>query len=189
MTDDLAASLREICARLEAHGIPFMVVGSLAALVHGRARTTQDFDLVIEASEAPLRAFVRGLPEDRFYASEEAASEALRDGSMFNVIDLQTGWKADLVLRKSRAFSKEEFERRREVEVLGLRLPVATVEDVVVAKLEWSKLGGSSRRQREDVEALLRHAAERLDVDYVERWVRELGLEDEWRALRRHEGH
>ncbi len=185
MNDDLAASLREISRRLAAHGIPFMVVGSVAALAHGRSRSTQDFGLVIDSDLARLRAFVRDLPEERFYASEEAAMEAARDGSMFNVVDVETGWKVDLILRKNRPFSIEEFGRRVEVAVLGLRLPVASVEDVIIAKLEWSSLGGGSRRQREDVVALLEQARDRLDLAYVECWVDALGLRDEWEALRR----
>ena len=183
MTDDLAASLREITRRLAEHGIRFMVVGSVAALAHGRSRSTQDFDLVVEGDTARLRAFVRALPEERFYASEEAAMEAVRDGSMFNVVDIETGWKVDLILRKARPFSIEEFGRRAEVAVLGLRLPVASVEDVIIAKLEWSAMGGGSRRQREDVAALLEQARE-LDLAYIEHWVDALGLRDEWEALR-----
>ena len=73
----------------------------------------------------------------------------------------------------------------RPVAVLGLRLPVASVEDVIIAKLEWSSLGGGSRRQREDVVALLEQARDRLDLAYVECWVDALGLRDEWEALRR----
>ena len=34
---------------------------------------------------------------------------------MFNVIDLATGWKVDLIIRNSRAFSQEEFTRRQRV--------------------------------------------------------------------------
>jgi hypothetical protein len=49
MTDELTDTLREIVARLEALGIGYMLVGSVAALAHGRSCSTQDFDLVIEA--------------------------------------------------------------------------------------------------------------------------------------------
>lgn len=46
-----------------------MLVGSMAALAHGRSRSTQDFDVVIDADLPTLRALVRSLPDDRFYAS------------------------------------------------------------------------------------------------------------------------
>jgi len=80
----------------------------------------------------------------------DAALEAHTRQSLFNVIDLATGWKIDLIIRKSRAFSQEEFGRRQLVNVQGLPLFVASAEDVVIAKLEWSKLA-ESQRQIEDV--------------------------------------
>jgi hypothetical protein len=42
-----------------------------------------------------------------------------------------------------------------EVELQGVSLFVASAEDVILSKVEWSKLGGS-QRQLEDVVAILR---------------------------------
>ena len=36
---------------------------------------------------------------------------------MFDVIDVTTGWKVDLIVRKDRAFSEEEFSRRLPVRI------------------------------------------------------------------------
>jgi hypothetical protein len=49
---------------------------------------------------------------DRYYISPESAREALARRSMFNVIDFDEGWKADLIVRKDRPFSIEELRRR-----------------------------------------------------------------------------
>ena len=160
-----------------------MVVGSVAATVYGRQRATQDFDIVVEAGASALRTLVRSLPEERFYVSEEAAMDALRHESQFNVIDMVTGWKADLILRKHRAFSETEFGRRIRLEVMGVPTYVASVEDIIVAKLEWAKAGGSER-QIEDVRMLVRLRGAELDRDYVEQWVQRLDLREMWdRAL------
>lgn len=180
MTDELTDTLREIVSRLEARGIPYMLVGSVAALAHGRSRSTQDFDVVIEVGAPTLRALVRSLPEERFYVAEEAAMEALERESLFNVIDLVTGWKVDLIPRKQRSFSATEFARRTRLEVLGVEMFVATLEDTVIAKLEWAQAGGGSQRQLEDVRELLELGGEKLDRAYVERWVTALGLETMW---------
>jgi hypothetical protein len=66
------------------------------------------------------------------------------------VIDLATGWKIDLIIRKSRAFSQEEFRRRQRVSLHDVPLFVASAEDVVISKL------AQSRRQIEDAAAILR---------------------------------
>lgn len=179
MTDELSETLREIVTRLESHGIAYMLVGSIAALAYGRDRSTKDFDLVVEAGAAALRALVRSLPEERFYASEDAALEALRYETQFNVIDMVTGWKVDLIPRKHRAFSETEFARRARLDVLGVPTYVASVEDVIVAKLEWAKVGGSER-QLEDVRELVRVKSTGLDRSYVEQWVQRLDLREMW---------
>ncbi len=178
MTDELSETLREIIGRLEAQGIAYMLVGSVAALAYGRSRSTQDFDVVVEAGASVLRRLLRSLPEERFYASEEAAMEALRYETQFNVIDMVTGWKVDLIPRKQRAFSAVEFGRRTRLDVMGVSMFVASLEDTIVAKLEWAKAGGGSQRQLEDVRELVRLGGARLDREYVEQWVQRLDLRD-----------
>jgi hypothetical protein len=180
MTDELSDTLQEIVTRLGSLGIDYMLVGSVAALAYGRSRSTQDFDVVIDVSAPALRALVRSLPEQRFYVAEEAAMEALRYESQFNVIDMVTGWKVDLIPRKQRPFSAVEFGRRSQLEVLGVLLFVASLEDTIVAKLEWAKAGGGSARQLEDVRELVKLGGVGLDRAHVDRWVAALGLEAMW---------
>ena len=77
-----------------------------------------------------MNSFVGSLPED-WYVSPEAAAEALRRRSMFNVIDTLSGMKVDLIVRKDRAFSTVEFQRRRPGPVLGSTAPVTSPEDTI----------------------------------------------------------
>jgi hypothetical protein len=170
---------RKITAALDQAGIPYMLTGSFAGAYYGALRSTQDIDIVVEATAAQLRAFVEGLPSGQYYADLDAALSALRAESLFNVIELDSGWKIDLIIRKSRAFSREEFRRRQRVQLQGLSLFAASAEDIVIAKLEWSKLA-KSQRQIEDVAAILRLQHKSLDYSHVNKWVRNLGLEREW---------
>jgi len=175
----VATLLRSIVAALDGAGIPFMLTGSLAAAFHGAGRATMDIDVVIDPTAPQLRALVRVLADTGVYVSSEAAEEAFEHRSMFNVIDTNSGWKVDLIVRKTRAFSEAEFARRQEAEYEGCPLWVATVEDIIIAKLEWAKLGASAR-QLEDVAALLRVHTGQLDTTYVEHWVDELDLTAQW---------
>ena len=52
--------------------------------------------------------------------------------------------------RADRDFSRTEFERRRPLQLDGISVYVASPEDVLLAKLEWSKLGASNRGRRGD---------------------------------------
>ncbi len=174
--------LRTVATSLAAAEVPFMLTGSIAAAYHGAPRATVDIDLVIAASPGQLRRVVVELLDAGLYASQAAALETHRSGGMFNVIDATSGWKVDLIHRKDRPFSHEEFARRIAVELDAVPLAVATLEDVILSKLEWAHLGGP-RRQLEDVATLLRVRRGELDTAYVARWVAELGVAAEWAAV------
>ena len=70
------------------------------------------------------------------------------------------------------------------VTVQGLPLFVASAEDVVIAKLEWSKRA-QSQRQIEDVATILRLRWEALDRSYLEKWISELDSKQEWNHAKR----
>ncbi len=178
-SNPLAAIIRE----LDRAGIPHMLAGSFASSYHGDPRTTNDIDLVIAPTRTSLEAFVRSLDPTEYYVSPEAALEAFGRQGQFNVIMLESGWKVDLILRKERAFSHSEFERRELAAIEETPVFVATAEDTIVAKLEWAR-AGESERQLRDVAGILELRGSSLDLAYIERWVAELDLHGEWQRVR-----
>ena len=172
-----------VTGALERAGISYMLTGSFASSYYGVPRTTQDIDFVIAPTSDQLRSLAALLPGTEYYFDLNAALDAQRREGLFNIIDLATGWKIDFIFRKSRPFSLEEFGRRLVVEFEGMRLSVATAEDVLIAKLEWAKRG-ESQRQIEDAAGILRIRSGNLDRKYIENWVRELKLEKQWEAVR-----
>ena len=181
MSTELRGLLARLVALLDAAGVPFMIAGSFASTAHGVPRTTQDLDVVIDPpSPAALDALVRSMPREQYYVDADAARDALARRSMFNVVDLASGWKVDLIVRKNRPFSRSEFARRMPLTLLDVPVFVASAEDTIVAKVEWSKQSGGSERQRRDVAGILATVGRDLDRDYVERWIRGLDLEEEW---------
>lgn len=175
--------LQRITTALDRNNIAYMLTGSFASAYYGTPRSTQDIDIVVEANPAQLRGLVQSLSPDRYYFDLDAALQAHQAQSMFNVIDLSSGWKIDFIMRKSRPFSQEEFSRRAPVNLQSVSLFVASAEDIVVAKLEWSKLS-HSQRQVDDVASILRVRWETLDQSYIEKWTNELALENEWSKAR-----
>ena len=63
-----------------------------------------------------------------------------------------------------------EFARRQVRYLWDGQFPVATAEDTIIAKLEWSKMAGGSSRQLEDVRELMA-VGQSLDRDYIKHWV------------------
>lgn len=179
----LTAFLEKVVEVLEAAGIPYMLTGSLAAAFYAVPRATQDIDVVIETEEPGIDRLVQDLLEAGWYVDRAAALEAWRGQGQFNAIEAESGWKADFIVRKNRSYSREEFSRRQGISMLGVDLQVASLEDVLIAKLEWGQLGDSAL-QRRDVVQLLERTWDRLDQAYLGKWIAKLGLEPEWRAAR-----
>lgn len=182
----LEDALARLLAVLDTARVPFMLTGSLASAAHGVPRATADLDVVIDPPSDAADVLVTTLAEAGWSVDggEEKARRALAERSQFVIVDEATAWKVDLVVRKDRPFSISEFERREQMEILGVRAWVASAEDTIVAKLEWSREAGEATRraqQRRDVAGVLASRGAELDRAYVEHWVVELGLEDEWR--------
>jgi len=177
----LTAFLQKVVAVLDEAGVPHMLTGSLAAAYYAVPRATQDVDVVIETQEDGIGRIVEGLLAAGWYVDRDAALEAWRHRGQFNTIEPESGWKADFIVRRDRAYSREEFSRRRSISLLGVHLTVASVEDVLIAKMEWSQRGDSAL-QRRDVAQLASRTWSQLDRPYLERWVVELGLQGEWAA-------
>lgn len=176
--------LRRIAPKLEKSDTPYMVTGSVAASFYGLARGTQDIDLVISSSPEKLRALIEFLPEQEYYAMLEDALEAYGRHSLFNVLDMVAGWKIDFIFQKPGPFSRSAFERRRPVSFEGVASSMISVEDLVLSKLEWSKMSESERQIR-DAAIVLEKRSREIDRDYLNKWVKELGLKSQWESARR----
>lgn len=164
-------------------GVPFMVTGSQASSYYGEPRSTLDLDIVIDPDRASLDRLLAGLHDAGFYVDDAAATTALDERGQFNAIG-QDGSKVDFIVRKDRPFSRSEFDRRVAVDLLGTPGSIATVEDMIVAKLEWAAATGSERQLR-DVEGMLEANRGTLDDAYLERWIAALNLGEVWDRVRR----
>ena len=173
--------LQRMVQVLDEVGIPYMLTGSMASSYHGVPRSTADIDLVIAPKPGHIERLAERLPRDAYYVDVTTALEAARSRGQFNIIDFATGWKADLILLKTRPFSLIEFERRKAAVVENVNLVIATAEDVLIAKLEWAKLG-ESQRQIEDAAGILRVRGDELDVAYIDQWVDQLDLHVVYKA-------
>jgi hypothetical protein len=176
-------AIGRLVRKLEALGIPYMVAGSVASSHHGLPRATNDADIVVDPAPQDLDRLVAALLSEGYYADARIAREALRTRRLFNVIDPETAFKIDLIIRKERPFSREEFSRREHHDFAGLSISIATAEDTIVSKLEWARKAGGSERQLEDVLGILLVCGDRLDREYVEKWAAGLGVLDLWRAV------
>ena len=171
--------------------IPYLVGGSMASALYGVARSTLDADFVVEMRAEQVDRFVEALGQD-YYHDDEMIHDAIHHHSSFNLIHLKSMFKIDVFIRKERPYDRVEFERRVE-QVLAIdpeeKAFFSTAEDMILAKLEWYRLGGEvSDRQWQDVLGILKVQADRLDLLYLGKWSKELNTADLFqRALKESE--
>ena len=175
-------ALRPLTTWLDEMAVPYEVSGSLASSLHGVPRSSIDVDLLAALEGAQVRGLADRLKE-RYYLSESRLEDAVARGASFNLIHLDTMLKVDVFIAGSNRFAHQSLARRA-LHRLGeepnrVDVFVASAEDIVLHKLQWYRKGGEvSTRQWEDVIGVLKVQAERLDKPYLERWARELGIDD-----------
>jgi len=172
---------------LEAAGIPYFVTGSFASSAHGIPRSTNDIDIVIAPSPRQLERLLEYFPDAEFATDREDAFDALKRRSLFNIVEYSTMWKIDFIIRQPTPFDASRFERRGIVDIAGVLLQTASPEDILITKLWWAKLG-ESERQIIDAAGIIQVQRENLDLEYVERWVAVLELDQQWSMARERAG-
>ncbi|MBI4331204.1 MAG: hypothetical protein HY673_07985 [Chloroflexi bacterium] len=175
--------VKRVVHALDDAGIDYMVTGSIASSLHGQPRSTHDIDLVVaidlEAAKKLLEVF---RPPD-YHLDPEAVTDAVARKGMFNLIDLESGDKADFWVLTESPFDKSRFARKQEVVFDGTRLKVSTPEDTILAKLWWASQVGGSEKQLGDALRVYELQYERLDRDYLIGWVKQLKLRSLWQRV------
>ena len=163
--------LIDISQKLNSINIPYMLTGSLAMNYYAEPRMTRDIDLVIMIKKGMEKKLINKFKED-YYISKNAIEQAIRNNSMFNIIHNETVVKADFIIRKETRYRKEEFKRRKNIEIDGEEISIVSREDLIISKLEWAK-GSNSEMQKKDILNLLNGE---YNKNYLKRWLQSLEL-------------
>lgn len=175
--------LRYVVKHLESVGIRYLITGSMASIVYGEPRFTNDVDIVIDIHENDIVRLKGCFPDDEFFFSEEAANKALRNEGQFNVIHPSTGFKIDFVIRKHDPFDNSRFSRIRRLKATeDTEANFASPEDVIIKKMQYYKMGGSEKHLR-DITGILIVSKEMIDYGYIEIWVERLAIKEVWQAI------
>ena len=175
--------LAQVIQALGDCGIQYMLTGSLVSSLQGEPRSTHDIDIVVAVRMSDAPKLAKAFPPPDFYIDRQSIVEALNTQGMFNLIDTKSGWKVDFWILSEDAFDRSRFSRRISERVMGMEILVSSPEDTILVKLKWANLSGGSEKQFNDALGVYEVQFGDLDMDYLERWVRELGLESLWKRL------
>ena len=181
MAENMTPVILQITDVFERLGVPYLIGGSIASMIYGVVRTTLDADIVADLREDQVKSFTDALA-DEFYLDIDSIRDAIRRRRCFNIIHLATMIKVDIFIPEWDDFHREEFKRRQRIAISSSpeRVAyVASIEDTILAKLTWFRLGGHvSDRQWRDVIELLKMHGEKLDLGYLARWAVDLQVQD-----------
>lgn len=181
---ELLAQVVEVLDRLR---LRYFVTGSMATILYGEPRLTNDIDIVVDLPRHGIRQFCRCFPEPEFYVSVESAERAVRTGSQFNIIQPSSGLKVDVMIPSRDEFDTSRFSRVRRLEASqGVKAPFASPEDAILMKLVYFCEGGSEKHLR-DIRGILEVSSDDLDIGYIERWTEDLGVEGVWQRVSKQE--
>jgi predicted nucleotidyltransferase len=159
-----AEALWEVHQTLEALGIPYAIIGGLAVQYWGEARFTKDIDLTmvvpVEEQEARLEALALRLPPRMPDALAFAQSNRIY------LAQTKSGMPVDLSLGLP-GYEEEVVRRAVDYEIGANRsVKLCSAEDLIVHKAVAGR-----PQDLYDIEGIVIRQRDRLDQDYLRRWL------------------
>lgn len=162
-------------------GISYSIGGSIASSAFGIPRATMDVDIVADIKQENIPLLQEYFVKE-FYSDIDMIRDAVRRKSFFNIIHLESLYKADIFILKEHPYDLQALARRvqKKVSEDNPHEPFfSTPEDIILNKLKWYKDGGGvSDRQWNDVLGVLKVQGKSLDMHYLSQWAEKLNLAD-----------
>jgi hypothetical protein len=144
-----------------------MIIGGIAVIARGVPRQTIDIDATVWAESVALEALLAKLATRRVVPRIADAVSFARQHQVLLLEHEPTAIPVDLSLAWL-PFERVALERADHVDFGGVRLRVATPEDLVIYKaVAWRD------RDRSDIERLLARHRDTIDLERVRQVVRE----------------
>lgn len=179
---------RLVLDALEAAQIDYLIGGAVAVWAWGEARTTQDFDVVVDLPISHITRLSEELAKRDMLVPPEILLDLLletRGDLPVNALHLHSKFKAELfLLRPWDEYRRASFPRRRLVN-LGLafgEVYVHSPEDLILNKVYYFGLSRQTKHIR-DIASIITNMVDELDWAYLEEWAQKLNLTAAWYEL------
>jgi len=156
--------LKKIANELNAHNIPYMVIGGQAVLIYGEPRLTKDIDITLGVGVSKLneinsivkKLILKILVDENF----------VQNTMVLLVIDEKTGIRVDFIFSFS-LYEKQAIKRATDIKFGNTIVKFASLEDLVIHKI----IAGRAI-DIEDVRSIILKNPD-YDAEYIKRWLQE----------------
>lgn len=166
-------------------GVRYVIGGSVAAMFYGEPRFTRDVDVMVFLNEPTIRKLPEIFPPPEFdLPPQEAilAEMARPQHGQFNIIHMDTTFKADIYLTGRDEFNAWAFRNKRIENYEGETVILAPPEFVIVRKLEYFREGGSDKHLR-DIRGMLNISSEQINQSDLNEWIQRQNVTAEWEKV------
>jgi hypothetical protein len=166
-------------------GVSYLVSGSVAAMVYGEPRLTNDIDLIVSLQLDEIPKLTSAYPMPPFYVPpiDVIAIEIARERrGHFNVIHSSSGLKADFYTFNRDELHAWAFQRARKIQYQTIPVTLAPTEYVIVRKLEYYREGGSDKHLR-DIRSMLAVSGDQIDRAALNDWIERRSLQAQWNLV------
>ena len=165
----MSSHIGEVLAALgtcfDSLGVRWYLFGAQAAIFHGVARLTADVDVTVLPEPHSTARLASVMEANGFRLRVTATDDFVARTRVLPFVHSATRLPVDVVLAGPGI--EEQFLDRAEFHVLeGVRVPIATVEDLVTMKI----LAGRPK-DLDDAKGMLRARSEEIDLGHVRRML------------------
>jgi hypothetical protein len=176
--------MQKVADFLERESTPYRIVGSMASIVYGEPRFTNDVDVLVDLRPEKVDAVCREFPPPDYYVSAAAAREAIAKRHQFNILHMPSGLKVGMILSTDTEFGRLDLSQGQRFKSEGFyNAAFASPENVILKKLSYFQEGGSDKHLR-DIAGMFLIQGEKIDQAFLDEWAAKLGVADELQLVR-----
>ena len=187
---EFSSFIREVLDALEETNVKYLVGGAVAVWGWGEARTTRDFDVVVDLPVEQMAQLSEALKERKMMVPVEVILDLYISSAdlPINAVHLPTGYKLEIfLLRPGDALRASALNRRLLVD-FGPDIGEAYVhspEDLILYKLQYYSLSSQPKHIRDIGSIIAMVGDDSLEQDYLTQWIAWLELGELWTVIRK----
>ena len=185
---EFGSFVREVLDALEEVGVQYLIGGAVAVWGWGEARTTRDFDVVVDLPLEQMACLSDSLRDREMLVPVEVMLDLYMSPAdlPINAIHMPTGYKLEIFLLRPNDPLRAIALQRRLLVDFGPNIGEAYVhspEDLILYKLQYYRLSSQPKHIRDIGSIIAMVGDNSLEHDYLTQWIDRLALQEIWQEI------